>query len=233
MTRQISSRQGKPSQLHDPNPSSSDTDDDDYDPTRETVSEDEDVLEEDMFNGKRKRGEEQEEEEEEKAEERKRRVEALWAMMNQNNVPSTSSHVPSVDDKEGKVPSTMVTPDSAPSNPVPTKELPSLVVPAALKEKSTPSPPPPHPQSVKGPPRRTKSSLADRAAALSGRRKGSSTLERSRLQWIMHAETSGIRDALEHHNKDGYIERQSFLQRAETRRHDQLKDQTKDGSRSK
>ncbi|RKP14285.1 hypothetical protein BJ684DRAFT_19297 [Piptocephalis cylindrospora] len=194
MTRQISSRQGKPSQLHDPNPSSSDTDDDDYDPTRETVSEDEDVLEEDMFNGKRKRGEEQEEEEEEKAEERKRRVEALWAMMNQNNVPSTSSHVPSVDDKEGKVPSTM---------------------------------------SVKGPPRRTKSSLADRAAALSGRRKGSSTLERSRLQWIMHAETSGIRDALEHHNKDGYIERQSFLQRAETRRHDQLKDQTKDGSRSK
>ncbi|KAI9225205.1 MAG: hypothetical protein DHS80DRAFT_33940 [Piptocephalis tieghemiana] len=256
MSRHTTFRNAKPAQIHDPDPSSSDTDDEDYDPTRESLSDVEEELDEGKTYGKRKREDQEEEEEEENKgkehEERKRRVEAMWAMMNKGGSESKESASPSsptfLEAKDGKRSSAVLSPSPSTTQPdqergwekssSPSLEDGSAVLKDKEEGRKESTPPVATSQStgttmmtttLRPGPRRPKSTLADRAAAVSGHRKGPSTLERSRLQWVMHAETTGMRDALKHHNKDGYIERQSFLERTQVRRHDQLKSHSKDG----
>ena len=42
-------------------------------------------------------------------------------------------------------------------------------------------------------------------------------LDKSKHDWNSFVDKTGIRDDLEHHNKDGYLDRVSFLQRADER----------------
>ena len=42
-------------------------------------------------------------------------------------------------------------------------------------------------------------------------------LDKSKHDWNSYVDQTGIRDDLEHHNKDGYLDRVSFLQRADER----------------
>eukprot|EP01137_Pigoraptor_chileana_P009167 Opistho-2@57030 len=44
-----------------------------------------------------------------------------------------------------------------------------------------------------------------------------STLEKSRLDWQTFKQAEGIDDELTHHNKDGYLEKKAFLDRADER----------------
>lgn len=53
-----------------------------------------------------------------------------------------------------------------------------------------------------------------------------STLEKSRLDWASFVDTSNINDELKSHNKDGYLERQDFLDRVSAKR-DQHYDEAK------
>ena len=58
------------------------------------------------------------------------------------------------------------------------------------------------------------------------------SLEKSKLDWQQFVAKEGIADELKIHNKDGYLERQAFLQRADERLSDQVSQLRKD-SRSK
>ncbi|TPX43217.1 hypothetical protein SeMB42_g04807 [Synchytrium endobioticum] len=58
------------------------------------------------------------------------------------------------------------------------------------------------------------------------------SLEKSKLDWQQFVAKEGIADELKLHNKDGYLERRAFLQRADDRVNDQVTQLRKD-SRSK
>lgn len=63
--------------------------------------------------------------------------------------------------------------------------------------------------------KRRKSSMLDELAA--GKAKKLNTLEKSRLDWLGYVDNSGLRDDLQQHNKDGYLQKQDFLSRVEHR----------------
>lgn len=51
------------------------------------------------------------------------------------------------------------------------------------------------------------------------------TLEKSRLDWLGFVDKEGIRDDLSKHNKDGYLDRQGFLDRVDQKRESELRQQ--------
>lgn len=51
------------------------------------------------------------------------------------------------------------------------------------------------------------------------------TLEKSRLDWLGFVDKEGIRDDLTKHNKDGYLDRQGFLDRVDEKRESELRQQ--------
>lgn len=50
------------------------------------------------------------------------------------------------------------------------------------------------------------------------------TLEKSKLDWNKFVEEEGIKDELKRKNRDGYMERQAFLQRVENRKEEMIRD---------
>lgn len=62
-------------------------------------------------------------------------------------------------------------------------------------------------------PKRRNPSLED----LVKKPKKMNTLEHSRLEWSKYVEAEGLKDELNHHNKDGYLQKQDFLSRVEHR----------------
>lgn len=62
-----------------------------------------------------------------------------------------------------------------------------------------------------------RSSLIDKFLARDKKNK-LTTLEKSRLDWASFVDKKKIRDDLAHHNKGGYLEKQAFLDRVETKR---------------
>lgn len=50
-----------------------------------------------------------------------------------------------------------------------------------------------------------------------GKKPKMSTLEKSRLDWVKYKREEGLQDELSQHSKDGYLEKQDFLYRADLR----------------
>ncbi|XP_066992229.2 craniofacial development protein 1 [Anabrus simplex] len=87
---------------------------------------------------------------------------------------------------------------------------------------STPSPPP----AVRGPVRPT-GGLKGLSSVLGqlGKKPKLGTLEKSKLDWEKYKQAEGIQDELQAHNrgKDGYLEKQDFLQRTDLRQFEREK----------
>ncbi|CAG8726971.1 1241_t:CDS:2 [Cetraspora pellucida] len=58
-----------------------------------------------------------------------------------------------------------------------------------------------------------KSTLGQLAASLNKKPKKLNTLEKSKIDWKKYVDKEGIADELKYHNKNGFIEKQEFLQR--------------------
>lgn len=71
-------------------------------------------------------------------------------------------------------------------------------------------------------PRKRKSTLEAELAA--GKAKKMNTLEKSRLDWLTYVDGEGIRDDLTRHNKGGYLQKQDFLSRVESKIHHDVKE---------
>lgn len=69
--------------------------------------------------------------------------------------------------------------------------------------------------------KRRKSKMLDELAQ--GKAKKLNTLEKSKLDWLGYVDQQGIKDDLSQHNKDGYLQKQDFLQRVERRIDNDLK----------
>ncbi|CAG8757876.1 2058_t:CDS:2 [Dentiscutata erythropus] len=68
-----------------------------------------------------------------------------------------------------------------------------------------------------------KSTLGQLAASLSKKPKKLNTLEKSKIDWKNYVDQEGIVDELKYHNKNGYIEKQEFLQRTYEARDSEIK----------
>lgn len=51
-----------------------------------------------------------------------------------------------------------------------------------------------------------------------------STLEKSKLDWETFKDQEGIHQELQNYNKDGYLEKQAFLQRTDERQFERERD---------
>jgi hypothetical protein len=74
-------------------------------------------------------------------------------------------------------------------------------------------------------PRKRKSTLETELAA--GKAKKMNTLEKSRLDWLSYVDDAGIKDDLTRHNKGGYLHKQDFLKRVESKIHSDYKEATR------
>ncbi|KAF0543515.1 BCNT-domain-containing protein [Gigaspora margarita] len=68
-----------------------------------------------------------------------------------------------------------------------------------------------------------KSTLGQLAASLSKKPKKLNTLEKSKIDWKQYVDQEGIVDELKYHNKNGYIEKQEFLQRTYDAQNSEIK----------
>lgn len=59
------------------------------------------------------------------------------------------------------------------------------------------------------------SSALDSLVGRAAKKPKMTTLQKSSLDWTQYKQATGIAAELEYHNKDGFLERRSFLQRAE------------------
>lgn len=73
------------------------------------------------------------------------------------------------------------------------------------------------------PGRKKPSRLADMAASVGLKPTKLNTLEKSKMDWNTYVSKEGIRDELTHHNKDGYMEKKEFLDRAREKHESDLK----------
>ena len=73
------------------------------------------------------------------------------------------------------------------------------------------------------PGRKKPSRLADMAASVGLKPTKLNTLEKSKMDWNSYVSKEGIRDELTHHNKDGYMEKQGFLDRSREKAESDLK----------
>ncbi|KAI9017557.1 bucentaur or craniofacial development-domain-containing protein [Gaertneriomyces semiglobifer] len=130
---------------------------------------------------------------EDEDEERRIRVESIWAEMNASNGFST---IPQPTQPDGQTPSTADVLDEVAASPVPERSAPKMRRSNLLALAS-------------------KYGLAD-AAKLT-------VLEKSRRDWKQHVNEAGDADVLEHHRKDGYLEKVAFLHRTDERQAELVK----------
>ncbi|KAJ3187762.1 hypothetical protein HDU85_006155 [Gaertneriomyces sp. JEL0708] len=141
---------------------------------------------------------------EDEDEERRIRVESIWAEMNASNGFSTIPQPTQPGD--GQTPSTADVLEEVAASPVPERSAPRMRRSNLLALAS-------------------KYGLAD-AAKLT-------VLEKSRRDWKQHVNEAGDADILEHHRKDGYLEKVAFLNRTDERQAELVKQmkQTRPGRR--
>lgn len=73
----------------------------------------------------------------------------------------------------------------------------------------------------RGPVKRKQGSLLDELNSL--KPKKLNTLEKSKMDWLGYVDQEGIKDELTLHNKDGYLQKQDFLSRVDTRLENNIK----------
>lgn len=153
-------------------------------------------------------GEEKEgtkEESKEEIESKKRRIDAIWDEMN-------TSEFSAKEDEE------------KPEKKTKQSEKEPPVV------KTPPPVPPPPEKKIK----RRASKFSKMAEVVESRRaKKENTLEKARRDWTGFVKDEGIREDLDHANKDGYVERQQFLRRVDTRTYDKSRQPQHDINRGK
>jgi len=72
----------------------------------------------------------------------------------------------------------------------------------------------------KQPPVKRGNALDNLVSSLSGKKKQMSVLDKSKLDWNKFKTTTGITNELEHHKKNGYLEKVAFLQRADQKQYE-------------
>lgn len=77
------------------------------------------------------------------------------------------------------------------------------------------------PQKRRGPVKRKQGSLMDELNSL--KPKKLNTLEKSKMDWLGYINKEGIKDELVLHNKNGYLQKQDFLSRVDTRLEQDIK----------
>ncbi|KAJ3193021.1 hypothetical protein HK101_005572 [Irineochytrium annulatum] len=80
------------------------------------------------------------------------------------------------------------------------------------------------PSSLRPPRARPKSMLSDIAAKFGVSQAAAklNTLEKSKLDWLKHVDNVGDADKLKRHNKDGYLEKKAFLERAQEKQEETI-----------
>ncbi|TPX63903.1 hypothetical protein SpCBS45565_g06270 [Spizellomyces sp. 'palustris'] len=234
---------------------SSDSDDEDFIPTQEadvseseaeSPSEDESTSnvpakrrgKHKLREGKRTRGSESDADElhqqsNSKLAERRSRIEALWAEM---NAPGGGRKVKD----EGKARPVSVTetlaqnPDEAiKSSQLPPQNQQNQQHQQQQQQQPSTTPTPdsalPEPtQPTRNAPRRRKSNLLALAAKYGLADAARLTvLEKSKMDWKRHVEEAGDAHSLEHHRKDGYLEKVAFLNRTDERQAELVKSMKK------
>ncbi|KAJ1969214.1 hypothetical protein IWQ62_000759 [Dispira parvispora] len=173
-------------------------------------------------------------ENDEERELKRRRINALWEDIKETTATRTESRKA---DKAEPISTESSVETSQSAHPIPTNKgdkatteqvsklpsLPSLPLqptkPAITHVKpSAPQPSPRPPSRPARGPRRAPSRVSQLAASLKTNTTRKSTVfEQTRRNWSSFVKEEDISEELTHHNKDGYLERQAFLQRAEAR----------------
>lgn len=77
----------------------------------------------------------------------------------------------------------------------------------------------------RGPVKRKQGSLLDELNSL--RPKKLNTLEKSKMDWLGYVDNAGLKDELTLHNKDGYLQKQDFLSRVDSRLDREIRSNTR------